>query len=95
MKNVSLWKWELRFALKAEWDQCVDMEIDFGNYLTGEVRRILEDRGCHHGHNLSSTPPMFYPEALICALHHQRSEGSRLQRMSRALSDIAAFSRQL
>lgn len=68
MKAFKLGPWEVRIARSHWWEQSVDMELDFSHFLKAEVRQLLEHHGCKHGHNMDNTPPMFYPEALACAL---------------------------
>lgn len=81
MKRIRIGPWELRLARGDWWDQEVDMEIDFAAYLKRHVEEILKLHGCSHGHDdVESTAPMFYPELICCALHHQREQGRALGR---------------
>ena len=50
-----------------------------------EIGEVLGRVGCFHGNDVKSTPPMFYPEMILCAVTHAREEGKRIGRR-RALS---------
>jgi hypothetical protein len=52
-------KAELQRDLDGAWE-CLSMVAD-----------TLEAIGCSHGHKRSSTPPMMYPEWIICVVSHR------------------------
>ena len=54
-------------------------QIDSINYemaegIIQEIRQTLEDLGCLHGHNMENAPPMFYREAILCAVAKARMD---------------------
>ena len=42
--------------------------------VLAEVAATLATAGCCHGHGGKSTPPMMYPEWILCAIKHAREE---------------------
>lgn len=80
--NVKWWKndWEKPNAALTELLEAVQThpewtpaQVDSINYemseqIIAEIRETLEQLGCCHGHDMKSTPPMFYREAILCAV---------------------------
>ena len=52
-------------------DLCDELQIS-GEILV-EISQVLEHFGCSHGKDMSSTPPMMYPETVACAIRHAMS----------------------
>ena len=52
-----------------------EYSIEGAEQIIVEIRQTLEDLGCCHGHKMKSTPPMFYREAILCAVQNARNEG--------------------
>ena len=51
-----------------------------------EIKNTLAGLGCSHGHEHAKTPPMMYPEWIVCVVAHRVAEARRAQREADALA---------
>lgn len=61
--------------------------------IIAEIRDTLKELGCCHGHDMASTPPMFYREAILCAMAKAKKEGAEAERerIKKACEDVLPF----
>jgi len=61
----------------AHWsaEQTTMINYEMAKSIIAEIRGTLEELGCCHGHDMKATPPMFYREAILCAMAKAREEG--------------------
>jgi len=45
-----------------------------------EIKTTLAVLGCSHGHEHAKTPPMMFPEWIVCVVAHRVAEARRAQR---------------
>lgn len=74
-------------ALRGDYDMScwTPEQVDAVNYemaegIISEMGEVLERFGCDHGHDMKDTPPMMYPEAMVCALKHAAENHAKPQR---------------
>jgi hypothetical protein len=58
-----------------DWNSVDIEEInnEMGDGIIAEIGEVLETIGCCHGHDIKKTPPMMYPEMILCAVRHHSS----------------------
>ncbi len=49
-------------------EQVEKLNAEMGEEIIAEIADLLAAFGCCHGHEIATTPPMFYPEMARCAL---------------------------
>ena len=66
----------LRGIGDAHWsaEQINQISYEMAEGIIVEIGQTLVELGCCHGHDMKSTPPMFYREAILCAMKKTRDE---------------------
>jgi len=60
--------------------QIAQINAEMAEGVIHEIGEALASVGCFHGHDIASTPPMLYPEMIVCAVAHAYEEGRRIER---------------
>ena len=64
----------LRGRSDAHWSaaQINTINYEMAEGIIAEIHEVLEELGCCCDHDMQSTPPMFYREAILCAIKKAR-----------------------
>jgi hypothetical protein len=74
--ELALWSTAKRLQRKrrarnlTDWNSVDIDEInnEMGDGIIAEIGEVLAEVGCCHGHDIKATPPMMYPEMILCAV---------------------------
>lgn len=67
--------------------QIATINYEMAEGIIHEIRDTLAMVGCCHGHDMEDTPPMFYREAILCAIKKAHDQGAAVRERDQEMGE--------